>query len=374
MTGPSKATGPLRGVRVVEFAGIGPGPYAAMLLSDMGAEVVTIARPGKGKQDVRNFVQRGRKVVELDLKNPDHVAQAFELISAADILIEGFRPKVMERLGLGPDEALKRNPRLVYGRMTGWGQEGPLAQAAGHDINYIAITGALDSFRSPHGDPVSPLNLVGDYGGGALFLVVGVLAALTEARGSGKGQVVDAAMCDGVSSMLTMFHALKAMGRWTDQPRTNMLDGGAHFYRTYQCKDGGYMAIGAIEPQFYAELRERAGLHDAAFDKHLAREEWPALQDRMIDIFKTKTRDEWARLLEGTDACAAAVVGLFEAPSHPHLVARETFVTHDGYVQPAPAPRFSRTPSAIQNTPAVEPVDAAELVRQWSNTPSLKLA
>lgn len=374
MTGPTRATGPLRGVRVVEFAGIGPGPYAAMLLSDMGAEVVTIARPGKGKQDARNFVARGRKVVELDLKNPDHVAQALDLIGAADILIEGFRPKVMERLGLGPDEALKRNPRLVYGRMTGWGQEGPLAQAAGHDINYIAITGALDSFRSPHGDPVSPLNLVGDYGGGALFLVVGVLAALTEARSSGKGQVVDAAMCDGVSSMLTMFHAMKAMGRWTDQPRTNMLDGGAHFYRTYQCKDGGYMAIGAIEPQFYAELRERAGLHDAAFDQHLSRGDWPALQEQMVAVFKTKTRDEWAKLLEGTDACAAAVVGLFDAPSHPHLAARETFVTHDGYVQPAPAPRFSRTPSAIQGTPAAEPIDAAELARQWSNTPSLKLA
>lgn len=374
MTGPTRATGPLRGVRVVEFAGIGPGPYAAMLMSDMGAEVVTIARPGKGKQDARNFVARGRKVVELDLKNPDHVAQALDLIGAADILIEGFRPKVMERLGLGPDEALKHNPRLVYGRMTGWGQEGPLAQAAGHDINYIAITGALDSFRSPHGDPVSPLNLVGDYGGGALFLVVGVLAALTEARSSGKGQVVDAAMCDGVSSMLTMFHAMKAMGRWTDQPRTNMLDGGAHFYRTYQCKDGGYMAIGAIEPQFYAELRERAGLHDAAFDQHLSRGDWPALQEQMVAIFKTKTRDEWAKLLEGTDACAAAVVGLFDAPSHPHLAARETFVTHDGYVQPAPAPRFSRTPSAIQGTPAAEPIDAAELARQWSNTPSLKLA
>ena len=374
MTGPTKATGPLRGVRVVEFAGIGPGPFAAMLLSDMGAEVVTIARPGKGKQDARNFVARGRKVVELDLKKPEHVAQALDLIGAADILIEGFRPKVMERLGLGPDEALKRNPRLVYGRMTGWGQDGPLAQAAGHDINYIAITGALDSFRSPHGDPVSPLNLVGDYGGGALFLVVGVLAALTEARSSGKGQVVDAAMCDGVSSMLTMFHAMKAMGRWTDQPRTNMLDGGAHFYRTYRCKDGGYMAIGAIEPQFYAELRERAGLHDAAFDKQLSRGDWPALQEKMVEIFKTRTRDEWAKLLEGTDACAAAVVGLFEAPSHPHLAARKTFVEHDGYVQPAPAPRFSRTPSAIQGTPAAEPIDAAELLRQWSNTPTLKLA
>ena len=257
-----KATGPLRGVRIVEFAGIGPGPYASMLLSDMGADVVTIARPGQWKNDPRNFVNRGRRPVELDLKKKEDIAQAMELIASADALIEGFRPQVMERLGLGPDEALKRNPRLVYARMTGWGQEGPLAMAAGHDINYIAITGALDSFRSHDGEPVAPLNLVGDYGGGALFLVVGLLAAVIEARSSGKGQVVDAAMCDGVSSMLTMFHALKAMGRWTDEAGTNLLDGGAHFYRTYKCGCGNYMSIGAIEPQFYAELRKLAGLAD----------------------------------------------------------------------------------------------------------------
>ena len=242
----SAATGPLRGVRVVEFAGIGPGPFASMLLSDMGADVVSIARPGQGKRDVRDFVNRGRRVIELDLKNPAHVTQALDLIGAADVLIEGFRPQVMERLGLGPDVVLKRNPKLVYGRMTGWGQEGPLAQAAGHDINYIAITGALDSFRAANGETVSPLNLVGDYGGGAMYLVVGVLAGVIEARASGKGQVVDAAMCDGVSSMLTMFHSMKATGRWTDQPRTNLLDGGAPFYRTYECKDGGFMAIGAL--------------------------------------------------------------------------------------------------------------------------------
>ena len=237
-----KATGPLRGVRIVEFAGIGPGPYASMLLSDMGADVVTIARPGQWKNDPRNFVNRGRRPVELDLKKKEDIAQALDLIASADALIEGFRPQVMERLGLGPEEALKRNPKLVYGRMTGWGQEGPLAMAAGHDINYIAITGALDSFRSHDGEPVAPLNLVGDYGGGALFLVVGLLAAVIEARTSGKGQVVDVAMCDGVSSMLTMFHALKAMGRWTDEAGTNLLDGGAHFYRTYKCSCGNYMS------------------------------------------------------------------------------------------------------------------------------------
>jgi alpha-methylacyl-CoA racemase len=366
----SAATGPLRGVRVIEFAGIGPGPFASMLLSDMGADVVSIARPGQGKRDVRDFVNRGRRVIELDLKSAAHIEQALDLIAAADVLIEGFRPQVMERLGLGPDVVLKRNPRLVYGRMTGWGQTGPLSQAAGHDINYIAITGALDSFRSGSGETVSPLNLVGDYGGGALYLVVGVLAAVIEARTSGKGQVVDAAMCDGVSSMLTMFHSLRATGRWTEQPRTNLLDGGAPFYRTYECKDGGFMAIGALEPQFYAELRQLAGLDEECYDAQMNRAEWPKVQEKMAALFKTKTRDEWARILEGSDACAAAVLGLFDAPKHPHLAARQTFVTADGYVQPAPAPRFSRTPSAIQGSPAVTPVDAADILAQWSETPA----
>jgi alpha-methylacyl-CoA racemase len=366
MTERSVATGPLRGIRVVEFAGIGPGPFASMLLSDMGADVVSIARPGQGKRDVRDFVNRGRRVIELDLKNPADIAKALDLIAAADVLIEGFRPQVMERLGLGPDVVLKRNPKLVYGRMTGWGQEGPLAQAAGHDINYIAITGALDSFRAENGETVSPLNLVGDYGGGALYLVVGVLAGVIEARTSGKGQVVDAAMCDGVSSMLTMFHSMKATGRWTDQPRTNLLDGGAPFYRTYECKDGGHMAIGALEPQFYAELRQLAGLSEDCYDAQMDRKGWPNLHAKMAVLFKTKTRDEWAAILEGSDACAAAVRGLFDAPKHPHLAARRTFIDLDGHVQPAPAPRFSRTPSAVQGSPAVPPVDATEILSQWS--------
>ena len=368
----SAATGPLRGVRVIEFAGIGPGPFASMLLSDMGADVVSIARPGQGKRDVRDFVNRGRRVIELDLKNPAHIAQALDLIASADVLIEGFRPQVMERLGLGPDVVLKRNPRLVYGRMTGWGQEGPLAQAAGHDINYIAITGALDSFRAANGETVSPLNLVGDYGGGAMYLVVGVLAGVIEARTSGKGQVVDAAMCDGVSSMLTMFHSMKATGRWTDQPRTNLLDGGAPFYRTYECKDGGFMAIGALEPQFYAELRKLAGLDEDCYDAQMNRKGWPNLHEKMTALFKSKTRDEWAAILEGSDACAAAVRGLSDAPTHPHLAARQTFVNVDGHVQPAPAPRFSRTPSNIQGSPAVPPIDAAEILSQWSQPAAAK--
>ncbi len=372
MSGQSAASGPLRGVRVIEFAGIGPGPFASMLLSDMGADVVSIARPGQGKRDARDFVNRGRKVIELDLKNPSDIKQALDLLAAADVLIEGFRPQVMERLGLGPDIALKRNPRLVYGRMTGWGQDGPLAQSAGHDINYIAITGALDSFRSCDGDTVSPLNLVGDYGGGALYLTVGVLAAVIEARTSGKGQVVDAAMCDGVSSMLAIFHSMRATGRWSDQPRTNLLDGGAHFYRTYECKDGRYIAIGALEPQFYAELRKLAGLNEGCYDDQMNRGNWPAMHDKMAAVFKTKTRDEWTKLFEGSDACAAPVIEMFDAPKHPHLVARKTFVEADGGVQPAPAPRFSRTPSAIQSSAAAPVTSAAEILNQWSKHASAK--
>ena len=367
----SAASGPLRGVRVIEFAGIGPGPFASMLLSDMGADVVAISRPGQGKRDARDFVNRGRQVIELDLKNPAHVSQALDLIAAADILIEGFRPQVMERLGLGPDIALKRNPRLVYGRMTGWGQEGPLSQSAGHDINYIAITGALDSFRSCDGDTVSPLNLVGDYGGGALYLAVGVLAGVIEARTSGKGQVVDAAMCDGVSSMLTLFHSMHALGRWSDQARTNLLDGGAHFYRTYECKDGRYMAVGALEPQFYAELRRLAGL-GADYDDQMNRAQWPSLHDKMAGVFKAKTRDEWSAIFDGTDACVAPVIEMFDAPSHPHLAARKTFVDADGGVQPAPAPRFSRTPSAIQGSAAALVTSADDILSQWSRHASAK--
>jgi alpha-methylacyl-CoA racemase len=366
----SAATGPLAGIKVVEFAGIGPGPFAAMMLSDMGADVVSVVRPGGGRRDNRDTVNRGRRIVELDLKKADDLAQVQELIAAADVLLEGFRPQVMERLGLGPEAMLARQPRLVYGRMTGWGQSGPLAQAAGHDINYIAITGALDSFRASNGEAVSPLNLVGDYGGGALFLVVGVLAALVEAGRSGRGQVVDAAMCDGVSLMLSMFHSMRAMGRWSEQTRRNMLDGGAHYYRPYQCADGRTIAIGAIEPQFYAELRRLVGMADEDFAVQHDPARWPAQQQKLEAIFAQKTRDEWVALLEGTEACAAGVVGLFEAPQHPHLAARNTFVEVAGQLQPAPAPRFSRTPSAIQGPPAVPVSRVADVLAAWASSPS----
>lgn len=360
------ATGPLRGLRIVEFAGIGPGPFACMLLADMGADVVSINRPGQAKRDALNFVQRGRTPIELDLKSSDHVAKVLDLIAAADILIEGFRPRVMERLGLGPEVALARNPRLVYGRMTGWGQTGPLSQTAGHDIDYIAITGALDAFRASNGEPVSPLNLVGDYGGGALYLVVGVLAALVEAKNSGRGQVVDAAMCDGVTNMLSIFQSMRASKSWLDQPRHNLLDGGAPYYRPYQCKDGHYIAVGALEPQFYAELRKIAGLTDALFDTQADRAAWPEQQAAMAAIFKAKTRDEWCALFDQSDACVAPIVSLAEAPNHPHLAARETYVAHDGHVQPAPAPRFSRTPSAIRPSLAAGALGADEILAHWS--------
>ena len=357
--------GPLQGVRVLEFEAIGPCPFAGMMLSDLGAEVVTIARPGKTTRKATSFVWRGRQTVALDLKQPASIRQVLDLMAGADVLIEGFRPGVMERLGLGPEVALAHNPRLVFGRMTGWGQDGPLAPVAGHDITYIAITGALDAFRSSEGKPVSPLNLVGDYGGGALFLLVGILSALIEARKSGQGQVVDAAMCDGVSLMLTMFRSLMAEGQWQDAPRSNFLDGGAPWYNVYECLDGRHLAVGAIEPQFYATLRRLAGLEDPAFDGQNETGRWPDQHRRLTALFKTRTRDDWARLLEGEEACVAPDITMTEATGHPHLAARQTFTTCDGQLQPAPAPRLSRTPASIQGSPAQAPVSAADILAKW---------
>ena len=354
------ASGPLAGVRIVEFAGIGPGPFACMMLADMGAEVVTLDRVG-AKKNLKSVAGRGRKVVELDLKDKASIAQALDLLAHADALVEGFRPGVMERLGLGPEVVLARNPRLVYGRMTGWGQEGPLAQAAGHDINYISVTGALAAIGTKE-RPVPPLNLVGDFGGGALYLVVGVLAALLEAKKSGKGQVVDTAMCDGAASLMSMFFDLAAAGRWTDEREANFLDGGAHFYGVYECACGQFVSIGSIEPQFYALLRERAGLSEACFDAQMDRDGWPALKQKLVEVFKTKSRDEWCKIMEGTDICFAPILTMQEAPHHPHMAARETFVTRHGVTQPAPAPRFSRTPSVIRDAAKA---DIGELTRDW---------
>ncbi len=355
-----RATGPLAGYRIVEFAGIGPGPFACMLLADMGAEVVTLDRVG-ARKNMKSVAGRGRRMVELDLKDRGAIAQVLDLLAGADALIEGFRPGVMERLGLGPDVVLARNPKLVYGRMTGWGQQGPLAQAAGHDINYISLTGALAAI-GPAERPVPPLNLVGDFGGGALYLVVGVLAALLEASKSGKGQVVDAAMCDGAASLMSMFFDMAAIGRWSEGRERNFLDGGAHFYGVYECACGNFISIGSIEPQFYALLREHAGLTDPAFDAQMDRNAWPALKAKLTQIFKSKTREAWCKIMEGTDICFAPVLTMAEAPDHPHMAARSVFVERHGVTQPAPAPRFSRTQSTIREP---ERVEIATLLQAW---------
>jgi len=354
----TKATGPLKGMRIVEFAGIGPGPFACMLLADMGAEVITLVRP---KQMPKGAASRGRKVIEVDLKDKTAIAQVLSLLDGADALVEGYRPGVMERLGLGPDVVLGRNRKLVYGRMTGWGQYGPLAQAAGHDINYISITGALAAIGGAD-KPVPPLNLVGDFGGGSMYLVMGMLAALLEASRSGQGQVVDAAMCDGAASLITMFFDMTAAGRWKEARESNMLDGGAHFYGVYECSCGNFISIGSIEPQFYAELRELAGLSEACYDNHMDPTNWGAVKEKLTAVFKTKSRDEWSRIMEGTDVCFAPVLTMSEATKHPHMVAREVFIQHEGATQPAPAPRFSRTPSAAR--PAVK-VELGDAVKEW---------
>ncbi|HEX2038137.1 MAG TPA: CaiB/BaiF CoA-transferase family protein [Acidimicrobiales bacterium] len=350
-------SGPLQGVRVVEIAGIGPGPFAAMMLADMGAEVLRVDRAQSVRTPVDDspswdLLNRGRRSIGVDLKNPDGAEAVLRLVERADALIEGFRPGVAERLGIGPDECMARNPKLVYGRMTGWGQEGPYAQAAGHDINYIALAGALHPIGRAGGPPVPPLNLVGDFGGGGLLLAFGVACALVETSRSGHGQVVDAAMVDGAAVLTTMFHAMSSIGAWTEERGRNLLDTGAHFYDTYECADGEYISVGSIEPQFYAELRRLAGLDDEAFDAQLDRDRWPELKERVAAVFRTKSRDEWCALMEHTDVCFAPVLSLSEAPGHPHNVARGTFTEVADVVQPAPAPRFSRTPGAIARPPA----------------------
>jgi alpha-methylacyl-CoA racemase len=340
--------GPLKGVKVIEFAGIGPGPFCAMLLSDMGAEVVRIDRKGGRGANKFDVTSRGRRSLALDLKKPEAVEVALKLIAQSDALLEGFRPGVMEKLGLGPDVMLARNPKLVYGRMTGWGQTGPLSQAAGHDINYIALTGALHGIGRKGATPVPPLNLVGDFGGGALYLAFGMACALFEARGSGKGQVVDCAMTEGAASLMSMFYGFKAMGMWQDEKGVNLLDGGAHFYDTYETADGKWVSIGSIEPQFYALLLEKASLTDPEFQAQMDRSKWPSLKEKIARVMKTKTRDEWDKIMEGTDVCYAPVLSLSEAPNHPHNKARGSFVEIDGVVQPGPAPKFSRTKVEVQ--------------------------
>jgi alpha-methylacyl-CoA racemase len=361
-------SGPLAGLRTVEMAGIGPGPFCAMLLADLGAEVVRIRRPGGTMFETEprfDVTGRGCRFVDLDLRAADATASALHLIEKAEVLIEGFRPGVMERLGLGPDICLKRNPRLVYGRMTGWGQHGPLAPRAGHDINYIALTGALHAIGRPDSPPPPPLNLVGDFGGGAMFLAFGVLAAVLESRMSGKGQVVDTAMTDGAALLAAGRYAGRASGRQTSTRGDNLLDGGAPFYDTYACADGKFIALGAIEPQFYARFRELCGLDDSLFDGQMNKEKWPAQKQALAAMFRTRCRDDWVALLGGEDTCVAPVLDWDAAPDHPHNVARATFVTIDGVTQPAPAPRFSRTPTTLPRSPRVSGDDTQEILRKW---------
>jgi len=363
-------SGPLSGVKVLELAGIGPGPFCGMLLADMGADVLRVDRLepsdlGLPLEHQFDIMARGRRSIGLDLKRPQAIEIVLALVEKADVLIEGFRPGVTERLGLGPDACLARNPRLVYGRVTGWGQDGPLAQAAGHDINYIAICGALHAIGRAGQAPVPPLNLIGDYGGGAMYLAFGIACALVERQSSGRGQVIDAAMSDGAASLMSIFYGRMAAGVWRDQRGVNLLDGGAPWYDVYETADGKYIAIGAIEGRFYAELIERLGLDPATLPGQHERARWGELRARLRDAFKQKTRDEWCEALEGHDVCFAPVLSFTEAPSHPHNRARGTFVERDGVVQPAPAPRFSRTPGRVERGAPRRGQGGATALAEW---------
>ena len=358
--------GPLQGVKVIELAGIGPGPYACMLLADLGAEVLRLERGNFDASDAPTWdlLNRSRPSVAVDLKNDSGRELVLQLCEQADVLIEGFRPGVTERLGVGPDDVWKRNPKLVYGRMTGYGQEGPLSQLAGHDINYISVSGALWPLGRAGDKPVPPLNLVGDFGGGALFLVFGVLAALLHARETGEGQVVDTAMVDGAASLTTMTHAFMNMGYWNEERGVNMLDTGAHFYEVYETSDGKYMAVGAIESKFYAELLQGLGLSNAELPAQMDRDQWPAMKQRFTEVFLTKTRDEWTAIFEGTDACTTPVLSPTEAATHPYNAQRNVFSTQSAR-QPNPAPRFSKSPGEIGTPPSAPGARTREGLQSW---------
>ena len=360
--------GPLNGVKILEIGGIGPGPFCSMMLSDMGAEIVRVDRIGHVErvEPKYNLLHRGRKSIALNLKKPEAVEAVLRMVERADGLTEGFRPGVMEDLGLGPDVCLKRNPKLVYGRMTGWGQSGPLARAAGHDINYIALTGALYCIGQRDRKPPPPLNLVGDFGGGGMLLAFGMACALFEAQRSGAGQVVDAAMVDGAASLMSMFYAFNAAGFWRSERQSNFLDGGAHFYDTYDTKDGKYICVGSIEPQFYALLLKLTGLaDDPDFAEQMDMNKWPELKEKIAAVFRTRTRDEWCEIMEGSDICFAPVLTLDEAVKHPHNQARGTFVEIDGVIQPGPAPRFSRTKPEIRKAASPPGADTEEVLSDW---------
>jgi alpha-methylacyl-CoA racemase len=363
-------TGPLHGVRVLEIAGLGPGPFAAMMLADMGADVLRVDRKEPAdfgvQRDARfEITRRGRRSVRADLKHPPDRDRVLRLVEKADALIEGFRPGVMERLGLGPDTCLQRNPRLVYGRMTGWGQAGPLAQTAGHDINYLALSGTLSLIGERDGPPVFPGNLLGDYGGGGMYLAFGIACALFEARASGRGQVVDAAIIDGVASLSAYVHGLRAGGYWSDRRADNMVDGGAPYYNVYRTGDGRWLAVGAIEKRFYTALLQVLGLADVDPAAQHDRQAWPALRARIATLIASASRDDWCRRFEGIDACVTPVLDMDEAPRHPHNLARGTFIEVDGVGQPQAAPRFSRTPSRASAAPVSAGMGASEALGDW---------
>ena len=355
--------GPLQGIKIIEIAGLGPGPLAGMVLADMGADVVLVERKA-ADYIIPDCNRRGKKSVALDLKKEEDVETLLQLVENADVLFEGFRPGVMERLGLGPKTCLQRNPKLVYGRMTGWGQTGPLSHAAGHDINYIALTGALHAMGSPDRPPTPPLNLVGDYGGGGMFLVAGILAAYIEAQKSGKGQVVDVAMTEGTAILMSIFNTLDGLGQWSENRGSNFLDSGAHYYNCYETKDGKYISIGSIEPQFYKLLMDLIKLPDD-FRAQNDPSKWSQFKEELIEVFKTKTRDEWCDILEGTDVCFAPVLDYKEAQKHPHNVSRETYFELDGITQPSPAPRFSRTKSVVRFGSRKAGADQEEIIDGW---------
>jgi len=363
-------SGPLDGVRIIELAGLGPAPFAGMMLADAGADIIRIDRSDRANYPPTegahvDLMNRGRRSVAVDLKHPDGVGLVLDLVAGADGLMEGFRPGVAERLGLGPDECLGRNPKLVYGRMTGWGQDGPMAQAAGHDIDYIALSGALGAIGRQGERPVPPLNLVGDFGGGGMLLAFGMVSAILGARSGGTGQVVDAAMVDGAAALMTMTYTLRTAGIWQEEKGTNLLDTGAHFYEVYECADGGYFGVGAIEPQFYAELMRLLGLGDEDLSTQMDRTTWPAMKERFAAIFASRTRDEWEAVFAGTDACAAPVLSPTEAPDHPHNRFRGTFTEVAGVVQPAPAPRFLSTPGEIRRPPPHPGQYGDEALADW---------
>ena len=346
--------GPLKGIKIIEMAGIGPGPFCGMVLADLGAEVIRVDRASaKGTGSRQEASNRGKKSIAVDLKSKEGVEIVLKLVQEADAIFEGFRPGVMERLGLGPEECMELNEALVYGRMTGWGQDGPLANAAGHDINYISLSGALAAIGRPGSPPVPPLNLIGDFGGGGMLLALGLVSALLESKQSGKGQVVDAAMTDGSALLMTMIYTMQSSGFWKDSMGSNMLDGGAHFYDTYECSDGKFISLGSIEPQFYKLLCDLAGFDNNLSSDQMSRDGWPEKKKAVKEIILTKTREEWCQIMEGTDVCFAPVLNMEEAPNHPHNKARQTFIELEGATQPAPAPRFSRTNPEVQSSPSL---------------------